>query len=149
MAFAQARSILGPESGISDEQIKDAAWDNFFDVETTVEWLLSEAFVQLIYAMLMMKSLPTEEQIKRNVAKEKQGEGTFTAINPYPFCCLVSPWLHFEFFWVTGKWTPWFLFDPVPPIPLACMFTSKSTSRRPSHVSATTIICTPATLFGT
>jgi HBS1 N-terminus len=53
MAFAQARSVLGPEtsSGISDEQIKNAAWDNFFDVETTVEWLLSESFV--IYFILI------------------------------------------------------------------------------------------------
>jgi elongation factor 1 alpha-like protein len=46
VAFAQARSILGPEasSGISDGQIKDAAWESYFDVEKTVEWLLGETF---------------------------------------------------------------------------------------------------------
>ena len=42
VALAQARSIIGPEEscGISDVQIKDAAWEYYFDVEKTVEWLL-------------------------------------------------------------------------------------------------------------
>ena len=42
MALTQARSIIGSEasSGISDVQIKDAAWEYYFDVEKTVEWLL-------------------------------------------------------------------------------------------------------------
>lgn len=42
MAFAEARSIVGPSetSGISDMQLKNAIWDFYFDVEKSVDWLL-------------------------------------------------------------------------------------------------------------
>ncbi|KAF8528930.1 P-loop containing nucleoside triphosphate hydrolase protein [Hysterangium stoloniferum] len=42
-AVAQVRSIFGSEdtSGISNAQIRDAAWEFYFDVEQTVDWLLA------------------------------------------------------------------------------------------------------------
>lgn len=38
------REIVGnaETSGVSDEDIKDALWEYFFDHEKTVEWVLGE-----------------------------------------------------------------------------------------------------------
>ncbi|GAA5863186.1 hypothetical protein JCM3774_000803 [Rhodotorula dairenensis] len=57
-AFAQVQAVLGTDSPISDNQIRDALWDSYFDVDGTIAHLL-------------------DEQHKKEVRKQKeQGEAT-------------------------------------------------------------------------
>ena len=70
----QVRNILGDQehSGFSDQSIKDALWEFFFDVDKSVVWLLGESY-PCIQAMSV--DIPrAEEKQKREAAKDRKGE---------------------------------------------------------------------------
>jgi hypothetical protein len=69
----QVRVILGPEdaSGFSDNFIKNALWDNWFDVERTVDYLLGIS--SGISSFMVLNSM-AEEHARQLLAEERKGE---------------------------------------------------------------------------
>jgi hypothetical protein len=58
--------VLGGEavSGISDQDLRNKLWDNWFDAEATIKWALGLSFPYAGTSMLF--TLALEEQIRRN-----------------------------------------------------------------------------------
>lgn len=48
----RVRAIIGPqdESGLEDLVIKDALWNEYFDVERSVQWLLGKPVFLCLHA---------------------------------------------------------------------------------------------------
>lgn len=74
--LSSVQSVLGPTSGVTDKEIKDALWYYYFDQEKTIAYLL-------------------DQQHKKSVAKEKAEAGElFHAISQspsVPFTSLSKP----------------------------------------------------------
>lgn len=65
-------SILGPETPISNRDIKDALWNYFFDVESSVAFLLGRSsFLPLVTTSEI--PFATDEQHKKEAAKTRAG----------------------------------------------------------------------------
>lgn len=71
----QVRSILGDQehSGCTDQDIKDALWEFFFDVDKSVVWLLGPSY-RLHPGRVHLHRNLLEEKQKREAAKERKGE---------------------------------------------------------------------------
>lgn len=70
----QIRLVIGGEetTGLSDQSIKDALWEYYFDAEKTVEWALGEFTVAK--KCFILSNATTEEQQRRQLARERKGE---------------------------------------------------------------------------
>lgn len=71
-ATSQVRSILGPEneSGISDQEISDTVWNNYFDVEKSLDEL-RRVFRQGNYARI---NLCADTQARKAAIAARKGE---------------------------------------------------------------------------
>jgi hypothetical protein len=105
----QVRAILGPEdsSGFSDNFIKNALWDNWFDVERTVDYLLGMS--SSISSFVVLKSV-AEEHARQLLAEERRGELysllyfflSSTLFNP--LFAVLSPILRYNPWYVIQVW---------------------------------------------
>ena len=66
------RAVIGnpKKSGIADKEIDDAAWEYYFDLDQTMDYILGLLSPYLILGRL---TFSTDVQAKRNAAKERQG----------------------------------------------------------------------------
>ena len=80
----QVRLIIGDVdvSELSDNSIKDALWEYYFDVEKTIQWSLGSWYLN-IKARSLTPVL--EERERRNLAKERKGEPVLLDLFPLPF----------------------------------------------------------------
>lgn len=71
----QVRVVIGSvdECGISDTDIKNALWNNYFAIEETVQWALG-IFPRLFRIEFHPNVCVAEEQERRNAAKERKGK---------------------------------------------------------------------------
>jgi hypothetical protein len=68
------RAVLGPqeESGLEDSVIKDALWNEYFDVEKAIQWLLGMSCFDMTRSLHLTSS--AEERERRQAAAERKGE---------------------------------------------------------------------------
>jgi len=72
------KAVLGSEaqSGFSDSIIEDTLWDCYFDVDQSINWLLSACVGEIGYCSVF--DVVLVEQSRQNAAKERKGEPSFT-----------------------------------------------------------------------
>lgn len=86
----RVRAVVGSEaeSGLEDSTIKDALWNEFFDVDHAVSWLLG---LSDYYQLLVLRShISAEERDRRHAAMERRGKLLFIVALAFffvPFFC--------------------------------------------------------------
>lgn len=74
-AVVQLRELIGPESssGISDSFLKDASWNNYFDIGRSMEEIMGALHISLHHKWRSSYPNP-EEKERRQQAAERKGE---------------------------------------------------------------------------
>lgn len=71
------RAIIGPEeqSGFTDSFIEDTLWDTYFDVESSVKYILGKLILDILWSEKLRAHYPASEvHEKRMAVKERKGE---------------------------------------------------------------------------